>query len=211
MKLRIPWLRLLTFTWAAVFLSSLSGAQESRSVPPSTLAALLASAQSTPSEGAKTGDVTLVEFFDYNCPSCRALEPQLRKLLTADPHLRLIRKDWPIFGDGSVYAAYCSFAGAAEGVYSPVHRALISSTKDLDTPADVLATLRAAGVDVARIQADVARNQKVYDELLARTRSEAQSLGLRGTPGIIVGNQLIIGGADYARLQNLVARMRQRL
>jgi protein-disulfide isomerase len=205
------WLRLLTFTWAAVFLSSLCGAQESRTVPPRTLQALLASSQSTPSEGAKTGDVTLVEFFDYNCPSCRALEPQLRKLLAADPRLRLIRKDWPIFGDGSVYAAYCSFAATAEGVYSTVHSALISSKRDLDTPAEVLATLRTAGVDVPRIQADVARNQKTYDELLARTRSEAQSLGLRGTPGIIVGNQLIIGGTDYQQLQNLIARMRQRL
>jgi protein-disulfide isomerase len=174
------------------------------------LEALLASSQSTPSEGAKTGDVTLVEFFDYNCPSCRALEPQLRKLLAADPHVRLVRKDWPIFGEGSVYAAYCSLAASAEGVYSRVHSALISSKGDLDSRADVLTTLQAAGVDVARIAADVARNQKAYDEHLARTRSEAQALGLRGTPGIIVGNQLILGGADYRQLLNLVARVRQR-
>ncbi len=206
MSFHTRWLGLLTFSWVAFFVGSLCSAQESRPVPPSTLEALLASSQSTPSEG----DVTLVEFFDYNCPSCRALEPQLRKLLTADPHVRLVRKDWPIFGEGSVYAAYCSFAASAEGVYSTVHSALISSKGDLDNPADVLATLRAAAVDVERIQADVARNQKAYDERLARTRSEAQALGLRGTPGIIIGNQLILGGADYRQLQNLIARVRQR-
>jgi protein-disulfide isomerase len=210
MSFHIRWTGLLTLTCAALFFTSLSGAQESRTVPPSTLEALLASPQSTPPEGAKSGDVTLVEYFDYNCPSCRALEPQLRKLLAADPHLRLIRKDWPIFGDGSVYAAYCSFAASAEGVYSTVHSALISSKGDLDNPADVLATLRTAGVDVPRIQADITRNQQAYDKLLARTRSEAQALGLRGTPGLIVGNQLIIGGADYRQLRALIARMRQR-
>jgi protein-disulfide isomerase len=210
MRLSARWLRILAFTGAVLVLSSLSGAQELRSVPPRTLEALLATTQNTPSEGANTGDVTLVEFFDYNCPSCRALEPQLRKLLAADPSLRLIRKDWPIFGDGSIYAAYCSFAASAEGVYPVVHRALISFRGNLDSAADVLATLRKAGVDVERIQGDVARNQTAYDKVLARTRSEAQALGLRGTPGIIVGNQLILGGADYQQLRNIVARIRQR-
>jgi protein-disulfide isomerase len=210
MTLHIRWPGLLIFTCAALLTTSLCGAQESRTVPPSTLEALLGAPQGTRSEVARTGDVTIVEYFDYNCPACRALEPQLRKLLAADSHLHLIRKDWPIFGDGSVYAAYCSFAASAESVYSTVHGALIRSKGDLATPADVLATLRAAGIDVTRIQGDIARNQKTYDEVLARTRSEAQSLGLRGTPGLIVGNQLVIGGADYRQLRNLIARVRQR-
>jgi protein-disulfide isomerase len=210
MRLRTRWPVLVTFTWAALVLSSLSGAQESRTVPPSTLAAVLTSSQNTASAKPEIGDVTLVEYFDYNCPSCRELEPKLRKLLAANSHLHLIRKDWPIFGDGSVYAAYCSLAATTEGDYSRVHGALIASKRDLDTPADVLATLRASGVDIPRIQSAIAHNHKAYDELLARTRTEAQALGLRGTPGIIVGNQLVIGGADYQQLQNLITRIRQR-
>jgi Thioredoxin len=79
------------------------------------LAAILADPLVTPPAGPARGDVTVVEYFDSDCPVCRHIEPELRQLLASDPKVRLVHKDWPVFGDASVYAAYCSFAAAREG------------------------------------------------------------------------------------------------
>jgi protein-disulfide isomerase len=189
--------------------AQVASAQETRAVPAATLAALLAPPAVTPAAGSEHPDVTLVEFFDYNCPGCRELDPQLRKLLAADPHLRLVRKDWAIFGDGSVYAAYASFAAARAGKYQAAHAALMTSTRDLDSRADVLAVLKAAGFDTAKIDADVAQHEKEYAGVLARNARAATGLGLQGTPGLIVGNRLVLGGVDYQGLERLVARVRR--
>jgi 2-hydroxychromene-2-carboxylate isomerase len=93
-------------------------------------------------------------------------------------------------------------------MYKAAHHALMTSSKDLDSKEDVLSVLRAAGFEVAKIESDVARHRKEYDNALARNRREAQELGLRGTPGVIVGNQLVLGRADSQRLQQLIARAR---
>jgi protein-disulfide isomerase len=190
--------------------ASVASAPETRTVPGATLAALLAAPLATPPAGAGQADVTLVEYFDYNCPVCRELDPEFRKLLAADPKVRLVRKDWAIFGEGSVYAAYASFAASSEGKYEAAHRALMTSAKDLDNPADVRSVLHAAGFDTAKIDVDVARHEKEYAGVLARNRREASELGLRGTPGLIVGDQLVLGPVDYQRLQRLLARARYR-
>jgi protein-disulfide isomerase len=193
-----------------LFAARATGAQETRTVPQSTLAALLAAPLATPPAGAGHASVTILEYFDYNCPTCRELDPQFRKLLAADPTVSLVRKDWAIFGEGSTYAAYASFAAFRLGKYDAAHQALMSSPKDLDTRADVLAVLQAAGFDSATISADVARHEKEYADVLARNRREASELGLRGTPGLIVGNQLVLGAVNYARLQRLLAAARPR-
>jgi protein-disulfide isomerase len=189
---------------------NVASAQETRSVAPALLASLLQSSLTPAGSHGVHGDVTLVEYFDYNCPICRALEPALRTLLANDSKVRLVRKDWTLFGDGSVYAAYASFAAAREGKYQAAHDALITSSRDLDTKADVLSVLQAAGFDVARIDSDVTHHEQEYANALARVKQEAATLGLHGTPGIIVGNQLVVGGrTDYARLQRLVAEARR--
>ena len=185
-----------------------AGAQDTRTVAAAQLAGVLQNTQAAnvPRAGA---NVTIVEYFDYNCPVCRALEPQLRKLLAADPKVQLVRKDWAIFGNGSVYAAYASFAAARQGKYQAAHDALIGSSKDLDTQGDVLAVLKGAGLNPAKIESEVAGHEGEYAAQLARVRGEAAALGLHGTPGLIVGNRLVLGGkTDYARLQRLVADVR---
>lgn len=85
----------------------------------------------------------------------------------------------------------------------------MTSSKDLDSRADVLAVLRAAGFDSAKVDADVARHEKEYAGVLARDAHEATGLGLPGTPGLIVGNQLVLGAVDYRGLKRLIARARQ--
>jgi protein-disulfide isomerase len=162
----------------------------------------------TPASGSPNGNVTVVEYFDYNCPVCRRIEPELRKLLASDPGVRVIHKDWPVFGEASVYAAYCSFAAAREGQYAKAHAALIESKQDLDSREDVQKVLQQAGFDLKRIDADIALHQKEYSATLTRNLRETAALGLRGTPGLIIGKQLVPGGLDYAQLTRLVAQAR---
>ena len=187
-----------------------ANAQQTRAVSQATRAAMLAAPLVTPAAGGAHTDVTIVEYFDYNCPTCRELDPELHKLLAADPKVRLVRKDWAIFGDGSVYAAYASFAAARAGRYADAHQALITSSKDLATKAQVLAVLTAAGFAGAEIEADIARHEKEYADVLARNSREATGLGLRGTPGLVVGDRLVVGGVSYRGLERLVARARGR-
>jgi len=203
-------LALRALLWALFSLLAVeaASAQQTRAVPHAVLTAILAAPFATPPAGSGHADVTIVEYFDYNCPGCRELDPQLRKLLADDPKVRLVRKDWAIFGGGSVYAAYASFAAEREGRYPAAHEALMTSSKSLDTKAAVLETLKTAGFDSAQIDADVARHEKEYAEFLARNAREAAELGLQGTPGLIVGNQLVLGGVTYRVLHRLVSKGR---
>lgn len=206
-----------TFTWLGRWLPSLllltlfaspANAQSTRELQPSMLQAILTGPLPTPPAGAARGDITVVEYFDYACPVCRHLEPELRKLLASDVKVRIIRKDWPVFGEASEYAAYCSYAAAREGRYQAAHDALITSRSDLDSKKDVQIVLRTAGFDVQKLDAEIQSHAKEYHDVLARNLRETAALGLRGTPGLIVGTQLVLGAVDYAGLERLVARAR---
>lgn len=204
-RLARPLLAALMF----MFLTDHASAQGALTVPPTTLQAILADRLPTPATGAAHGDVTVVEYFDYDCPVCRHLEPELRKLIANDPRVRLLHKDWPVFGEASEYAAYCSFAAAREGRYQAAHDALIGSRQDLDSKEAVQSVLQTAGFDVRKLDADIKAHTREYSAVLARNRRETAELGLRGTPGLIVGNQLVLGGVDYAGLERLVGRLPQ--
>jgi protein-disulfide isomerase len=205
MNTRIASRHLLLPILTLAFFAACANAQDTRPVPASTVQALLAPPLPTPASGAGQPRVTVVEYFDYDCPICRRLEPELNKLVQRDPNVRLVRKDWPIFGEASEYAAYCSFAAARQGKYQTAHDALIGSRRDLDSEDAVRATLKDAGFDVGKIDADIQAHAKEYADVLARNRREAAALGLHGTPGLIVGHQLVPGSADFARLEQLVA------
>jgi protein-disulfide isomerase len=199
----------IVVSWLLALMTGTINAQGVHAVPPAALNDILAEPLLTPATGSIHSDVSIVEYFDYDCPVCRRIEPELRKLVAGDPKVRLVRKDWPVFGEASVYAAYCTFAAAREGKYAPAHEALIGSRKDLDSKEDVQQVLRDAGFDMRRIDVDIALHEADYRAALARNRREAAELGLRGTPGLIVGNQLVPGGLDYAQLERLIAQLRQ--
>jgi protein-disulfide isomerase len=200
--------RLLLSVLTLTLFTDIANAQSTRPVPPATMQAILAGHLSTPGAGAAQGEVTVVEYFDYDCPVCRHLEPELHKLLASDPKVRVVHKDWPVFGEASDYAAYCSFAAARQGRYQAAHDALIASRMDLDSKEDVQTALKAAGFDVRRLDADIQSHAKEYSDALARNRREAAALNLQGTPGLIVGSQLVLGGIDYPGLERLVAQAR---
>jgi protein-disulfide isomerase len=194
--------------FAAIAVANPAGAQTLRQVPPAALASILADPQLTPASGSPKGDVTVVEYFDYNCPVCRRIEPELRQLVAHDPGVRVIHKDWPVFGEASVYAAYCSFAAAREGKYAQAHDALIGSKQDLDSREDVRQVLQQSGFDLKKLDADISLHQQEYSATLTRNLRETGALGLRGTPGLIIGKQLVPGGLNYSQLVRLVAEAR---
>jgi protein-disulfide isomerase len=203
--MRIHLSRLFVPAFMLAFLATQTSAQGTQHVPASTLQAILAGPLATPPAGAAQPRVTLVVYFDYDCPVCRRLEPELHRLLKDHRAVRIIYKDWPIFGEASAYAAYCSFAAAREGKYRAAHDALIGSRPNLDSKQAVRSVLEGAGFDVQTIDADIEHHAKDYAEVLARNRREAAALGLHGTPGLIVGDRLVLGAVDYARLEQLVA------
>jgi len=195
--------------WLMALMTQPINAQGIHAVTSASVNDILAEPLLTPATGSGHADVTVVEYFDYDCPVCRRIEPELRRLVAADSRVRLVHKDWPVFGEASVYAAYCTFAAAREGKYAAAHEALIASRRDLESKEDVQQVLRDAGFDLRSIDADIALHETDYKAALARNWREAAELGLHGTPGLLIGNQVVPGGLDYAQLEGLIAQARR--
>ncbi|MCC6887750.1 MAG: DsbA family protein [Hyphomicrobiales bacterium] len=136
--------------------------------------------------GNPDGDITIVEYFDYQCPYCRKVAPVLAQVMREDGKLRVVLKDWPILGQPSRYAARLVLAAKFQGKYQAANEALIGRGGRL-TEADADETLAAAGVDLARAKADLDANKNKIDALLRRNDLQAQAFGFRGTPAFIVG------------------------
>ena len=157
--------------------------------------------------GARQPDVTVVEYFDYNCPYCKTVVPTLQALLAQDSKVALIYKDWPVLGPVSTYAASSALAAGWQGKYLVAHDALISGPR-LARNDQVDAILQKAGVNMDALKKDRISHAKEIAALLARNDAEAHALTLDGTPGLVVGLQLVPGIASLSFLQKLVANSR---
>jgi protein-disulfide isomerase len=158
--------------------------------------------------GARHPDVTIVEYFDYNCPYCKKLVPALQALLAQDPKIAILYKDWPILGDVSVYAASSALAAGWQGKYLLAHDALINGPR-LARNDQVDSILQSAGVNMDTLKKDRANHAKEIAALLERNDEEAHALTLGGTPGLVVGRQLVPGMVDVNGLKRLVANSRR--
>jgi protein-disulfide isomerase len=158
--------------------------------------------------GASDADVTIVEYFDYNCPFCKRLVPTFQRLIASDHKIAIVYKDWPILGEISVYEARCALAARWQGKYLIAHDALLAAPH-LALDSQVESVLGRTGIDVVRLKKDLTTHAPEITALLARNASEARSLQLDGTPGILVGRQLMPGGAELDYFQKLVAAARQ--
>ncbi len=203
----------MRFAWLTGIVCALAGVLG----PTSGLRAQTLSAQAVgaitaqtqfPRAGAPHADVLIVEYLDYNCPYCRKSAPQLHQLLARDPGVQILYKEWPIFGDVSVYAARSALAANWQGKFLLAHDALIGATHDLDRNSDVDAVLRAAGLDMRRLDADRQTHAAQIDTVLARSARETHALGLQGTPVFLVGTHLITSSLNLGALLQLVARVR---
>jgi protein-disulfide isomerase len=158
--------------------------------------------------GAHSPDVTIVEYFDYNCPYCKQVVPTFRTLIASDKKIALVYKDWPVLGEISVYAARCALAAHWQGKYLVAHDALLTGPR-LSQRDQVESILRGAGIDVELLKRDLTSHSQEITALLARNDAEAHALELDGTPGILVGRQLMPGGADLSFFVKLIAAVRR--
>lgn len=157
--------------------------------------------------GAANPDVTIIEYFDYNCPFCKELAPDLQALLREDHGVAVVYKEWPIFGGVSVYAAKAALAAGFQGKYLVAHETLIGGPR-LTEEKQVDEELKGAGVDMDRLSSDRASHAAQIDALLKRDDHEARTLSMRGTPGVVVDRQVLPGTANLKGLKELVENAR---
>ena len=159
--------------------------------------------------GDPNGDVTLVEFFDYNCGFCKRALADTLALIHDDPRLKLVLKEFPILGPGSTEAARVAVAVRMQDkggeTYLAFHRALLSGPSPVNE-AKALAVARDQGLDMDRLQRDMASDE------VATTLSEdmklAQALGFTGTPSYVVGKETVRGAVGLAALKARIAKAR---
>jgi protein-disulfide isomerase len=158
-----------------------------------------------PVGGNPDGDVTLVEFYDYNCPYCRQMSAVIGQVEAADPQLRLLYKEWPILG--SVFPAKAALAANRQGRFITFHRALYQLRGEVDE-GKTLATAKSLGLDVDRLKSDI--GDPAIDAMLKRNLALARVLKLDGTPGFIIGDQILTGPTELDKLQTVIRKTRDK-
>jgi protein-disulfide isomerase len=161
-----------------------------------------------PVAGNADGDITIVEYFDYQCPYCRKLEPELRQVVQDDGKVRLVLKDWPVLGPVSVIAARMALASKYQDKFLQAHAALIGVNSKLTEPR-IRELLAGAGVDVDRATRDLATNAKAIDAILARNNDQATAFGFRGTPSFIIGKFRVPGVLTMVQFEQAIADARK--
>jgi protein-disulfide isomerase len=161
-----------------------------------------------PVAGNAEGDVTIVEYFDYNCPYCRKLEPELRQVVQDDGKVKLVYKDWPVLGPVSIAAARMALATKYQDKYVAAHDALMSSASRLTEPR-IRELLAEAGIDVDRAAKDLETRAKTIDAILARNNDQATAFGFRGTPSFIIGKFRVPGALTMAQFDQAIADARR--
>jgi len=155
--------------------------------------------------GNPKGDVTLVEFFDYHCPYCKAVAEPLAQLLKEDKGVRLVLKEFPILGDDSRLASKAALAAVSQGKYWEFHQALLDhrGAFDLDTIKAIAANV---GLDPARLVADM--SDAKIEPLIASNRKLADSLDVGATPTFIIDGQVVEGAVPLDQLKALIKKAR---
>jgi protein-disulfide isomerase len=161
-----------------------------------------------PVAGNANGDITIVAYFDYNCPYCRKIAPELRQVVQDDGKVRLVLKDWPILGPVSVIAARMALASKYQDKYIQAQEALIGVASKLTGPR-IRELLAGAGIDVDRVDRDLVTNAKAIDAILARNNDQATAFGFRGTPSFIVGKFRVPGVLTMAQFDQVIADARK--
>ena len=161
-----------------------------------------------PVAGNADGDITIVEYFDYNCPYCRKVEPELRQVVQDDGKVKLVYKDWPVLGPVSVAAARMALAAKYQDKYVAAHDALMGTASRLTEPR-IRELLAGAGIDVDRAAKDLETNAKAIDALLARNNDQATAFGFKGTPSFIIGKFRVPGALTMAQFDQAIADARK--
>lgn len=155
--------------------------------------------------GNPDGDVTIVEFFDYNCPYCKKAMPEINALLAEDANVRLVLREWPILSEGSAFAARAALASRQQGKYAEMHDALMTMRGKVEAET-VLRIAGEVGLDVEKLKIDMQSPE--VEEHIATSMRLAEALGFNGTPSFVIGDQLIPGFVEKPQLVEAVTAAR---
>ena len=161
-----------------------------------------------PVAGNAGGNISIVEYFDYQCPYCRKVEPELRQVIHEDGKVRLVWKDWPILGPMSVTAARMAQASKYQNKFAEAHDALIAINAKLTEP-KIREALAGGGVDIDRMDRDLASNESAINTTLTRNNDQATAFEFRGTPAFIVGKFRVPGVLTMAQFTQVIADARK--
>lgn len=156
--------------------------------------------------GNPEGRISVVEFFDYNCGYCKRAIPEVAKLIESDKDVRVVIKEFPILGQGSVFAAKAALASRAQGKYVEFHHALtaIEGVKD---EVSVMQAAEQVGLDIEKLKTDM--EAEAVLEVIRRNYGLAEALSINGTPSFIIGDSLEPGFVSFDVLANHVSTLRQ--
>lgn len=162
----------------------------------------------TPKLAPEGYDVTIISYSDYQCPFCRKIHPELERLAQEDGKVRIVYRDWPIFGPASEEAARMAIASQWQNKHPQFNDALMRTDGKLNSE-KIRAAANSAGIDFARLERDMEAREDDIDAVLRRTAMQAAQMGLQGTPAMLVGPYMIPGAVDYAGLTRAVEEARK--
>lgn len=160
----------------------------------------------SPVAGNPKGDVTLVEFFDYQCGYCKSVLADVQRLLKDDGKVKFVFKEYPILGPASVVAAKAALAARVQGKYEVFHYALMGHRGPLDE-ATIMKVAASVGLDADRLRKDM--DSPDVQQALGANLALAEQLGIRGTPGFVVGDRIVPGAIKLEDMKKLVAEARK--
>ncbi len=156
--------------------------------------------------GNPDGDVTVVEFMDYNCPYCKRALVDVEKMVANDKNVRVVMKEFPILGKTSVFASRAAIASRAQGKYWEFHLALMKK-RGSATEASVLKAAKKVGLDVVRLRKDM--DSPEVTAVIDRNYAIAQALNINGTPAFVIAENVLAGAVGYEALANTVTQVRK--
>jgi protein-disulfide isomerase len=168
--------------------------------------AALFSDPESPIAGNPDGDVTIVEFNDYQCPYCKRAHTAVKSVLAADRKVKLVFKDLPILGEPSRIAALAALASRSQNKHLALHNALMEYSGKLDRDR-IMEIAASVGLDMAQLQKDM--EDPKLKAAIDRNMALASALGVRGTPAFVVGKQFVPGAIDAEALKQLIADARK--
>lgn len=159
--------------------------------------------------GNPDGDVTLVEFFDYQCPYCRRAHPETMEFVASDGNIRLVMRDWPVFGPVSDRAVMIALGAVALGKYPQIVDAMMGLAGRKLTDADIDAAALGTGISADAALRSFQNDYDKWTAMVGRNMGMAQMLGLMGTPSYVVGRDLFPGVTPIPVLKKAVRAARK--
>ncbi|PCJ43916.1 MAG: hypothetical protein COA81_03495 [Alphaproteobacteria bacterium] len=157
-------------------------------------------------DGNENGDLTMIEFFDYNCGYCKRVLKAVERLKKEDKNLRIIYKEFPILSESSYTASKAAMASIKQGKYEKFHVAMLSNSGSL-TEDRIFEIAKEIGLDVKQLAKDM--TSPVLERNIKINQNLAQTLGITGTPGFIIGDTIVPGALPYEELVKLIKKARQ--